>query len=64
MAITIAYVVPGEEVPLPKSAENLLELGAVDAGTPTPTTVKGETTTTVKGATTTTVAVATTTTGG
>ncbi len=63
MAVTIAYVIPGETVPQPKSAENLLELGAADAGTVTTTTIKGATTTTAKGATSTTVA-ATTTTGG
>ena len=62
MAITIAYVIPGTEVPMPKSASNLPELGAKDSAATT-TTVKGATTTTVKGATTTTVAV-TSTTGG
>lgn len=63
MAITIAYVIPGTEIPLPKSASNLPELGAKDSAATT-TTVKGATTTTVKGATTTTVAASTTTTGG
>lgn len=64
MAITIAYVAPGTEVPMPETASNLPELGAKDSATQaTTTTVKGATTTTVKGATTTTVA-ATTTTGG
>lgn len=55
MAITIAYVAPGTEVPLPKSASNLPELGAVDSAPTTATTVKGATTTTVKGSSTTTI---------
>jgi hypothetical protein len=54
MAITIAIAAPGAEIPMPKSAANLPELGAVDSGGVTTTTVKGATTTTVKGATTTT----------
>ncbi len=63
MAVTFAYVIPGTEVPMPKSATNLPELGAKDSAAPA-TTVAGATTTTVKGATTTTVAAPTTTTGG
>lgn len=54
MAITIAIAAPGAVIPMPKSAANLPQLGAVDAGGVTTTTVKGATTTTVKGATTTT----------
>jgi len=55
MAITVAIAAPGAEIPMPKSAANLPELGAVDSGgAATTTTVKGATTTTVKGATTTT----------
>ena len=54
MAITMAIAAPGVEIPMPKSAANLPELGAVDMGGVTTTTVKGATTTTVKGATTTT----------
>jgi hypothetical protein len=54
MAITIAIAAPGAEIPMPKSAANLPELGAADMGNATTTAVKGATTTTVKGATTTT----------
>lgn len=54
MAITVAIAAPGAEIPMPKSAANLPELGAADSGGVTTTTVKGATTTTVKGATTTT----------
>ena len=54
MAITMAIAAPGAEIPMPKSAANLPELGAADMGGVTTTTVKGATTTTVKGATTTT----------
>ena len=56
MAITIAYVAPGVDVPMPESASNLPELGAADGSGATTTTVAGATTTTVAGATTTTVA--------
>jgi hypothetical protein len=61
MAVTIAYVAPGVDVPMPESASNLPELGAADSGGVTTTTVAGATTTTVAGAATT---VATDTTGG
>jgi hypothetical protein len=54
MAITMAIAAPGADIPMPKSAANLPELGAADMGGVTTTTVKGATTTTVKGATTTT----------
>ena len=54
MAIAIAIAAPGADIPMPKSAANLPELGAADMGGATTTTVKGATTTTVKGATTTT----------
>jgi hypothetical protein len=54
MAVTIAIAAPGVNIPMPKSASNLPELGAADSGKATTTTVKGATTTTVKGATTTT----------
>ncbi len=54
MAVTIAIAAPGVDIPMPKSASNLPELGAADSGKATTTTVKGATTTTVKGATTTT----------
>lgn len=47
MAITIAFVAPGTDVPLPPSASNLPELGAKDqAATATTTTIAGVTTTT------------------
>ena len=62
MAITIAYVAPGVDVPMPESASNLPELGAADAGGATTTTVAGDTTTTVAGSSSTTTA--TDTTGG
>lgn len=64
MAITIAIAAPGANIPMPKSAANLPELGAADTASTTTTTVAGATTTTVKGATTTTVKGATTTTAG
>lgn len=54
MAVTVAIAAPGANIPMPKSAANLLELGAADMGGVTTTTVEGATTTTVKGATTTT----------
>ena len=54
MAVTVAIAAPGVNIPMPKSAANLLELGAADMGGVTTTTVEGATTTTVKGATTTT----------
>lgn len=57
MAITIAYIAPGTEIPMPPSAANLPELGAVDAGAPAPTTTVAGSATTVAGSqTTTTVA--------
>ena len=56
MAMMIAFAPADADIPLPASAANLPELGAVDAGGATTTTVAG-------GATTTTVA-GTTTTGG
>ena len=46
MAITVAIAAPGADIPMPKSAANLQELGAVDSGGVTTTTVKGATTTT------------------
>ena len=64
MAITIAYVAPGTEIPMPPTAKDLPALGAADKGGATTTTVKGATTSTVKGATTTTVESTTTTTKG
>lgn len=52
MAMTIAFVPLGTEVPMPKSASELPALGAVDSGATT--TVASATTTTVAGATTST----------
>jgi len=63
MVIVVAFVPKGADAPpLPESAVNLPELGAVDGAGATTSTVAGATTTTVAGATTTTVAGATTTT--
>ena len=63
MVVVIAFVPKGADAPpLPESAVNLPELGAVDGAGMTTTTVSGVTTTTVAGATTTTAAGATTTT--
>lgn len=57
MAVTIAYIAPGTEIPMPPSATNLPELGAVDSGATAPTTtVAGTDTTVAGGASTTTVA--------
>lgn len=65
MVIVVAFVPKGADAPpLPESAVNLPELGAVDGAGATTSTVAGVTTTTVAGATTTTVAGATTTTAG
>ena len=62
MVIVVAFVPKGADAPpLPESAVNLPELGAVDGAGATTSTVVGATTTTVAGATTTTVAGATTT---
>ena len=62
MVIVVAFVPKGADAPpLPESAVNLPELGAVDGAGATTSTVAGVTTTTVAGATTTTVAGATTT---
>lgn len=60
--ITLYYGAADAEIPKPLTAANLAELGAVDGGDVTATTVAGETTTTVAGDTTTTVAGETTTT--
>ena len=63
--IVVAFVPKGADAPpLPESAVNLPELGAVDGAGATTSTVAGVTTTAVAGATTTTVAGATTTTTG
>ena len=62
MAIMVAFAPADAEIPMPASAANLPELGAIDSGGITTTTLAGATTTTVAGATTTTVA--STTTGG
>ena len=63
MVIVVAFVPKDADAPpLPESAVNLPELGAVDGAGATTLTVAGVTTTTVAGATTTTVAGATTTT--
>ena len=63
MVVVIAYVPKGADAPpLPESAVNLPELGAVDGAGATTSTVAGVTTTTAAGATTTTVAGASTTT--
>jgi hypothetical protein len=63
MVIVVAFVPKDADAPpLPESAVNLPELGAVDGAGATTSTVAGVTTTTVAGATTTTVAGATTTT--
>ena len=63
MVVVIAFVPKGADAPpLPESAVNLPELGAVDGAGATATTIAGQTTTTVAGETTTTVAGATTTT--
>jgi hypothetical protein len=66
MVIVVAFVPKDADAPpLPESAVNLPELGAVDGAGATTSTVAGVTTTTVAGATTTTtVAGATTTTTG
>ena len=65
MVIVVAFVPKcADAPPLPESAVNLPELGAVDGAGATTSTVAGVTTTTVAGATTTTVAGATTTTTG
>ncbi len=65
MVVVIAFVPKGADAPpLPESAVNLPELGAVDGAGVTTSTVAGVTTTTAVGATTTTVAGATTTTTG
>jgi hypothetical protein len=65
MVIVVAFVPKGADAPpLPESAVNLPELGAVDGAGATTSTVAGVTTTAVAGATTTTVAGATTTTTG
>jgi hypothetical protein len=64
MAITIAFVPKGTDVPKPPSAANLPELGAADTGGVTPTTVGGTTATTTAGATTTAPSGATSTSGG
>jgi hypothetical protein len=63
MVIVVAFVPKGADAPpLPESAVNLPELGAVDGAGATTSTVAGVTTTTAAGATTTTVAGASTTT--
>jgi hypothetical protein len=63
MVIVVAFVPKGADAPpLPESAVNLPELGAVDGAGATTSTVAGVTTTTVAGATTTTTGSATTTT--
>jgi hypothetical protein len=62
MVVVIAFVPKNADAPpLPESAVNLPELGAVDGAGATTSTVAGATTSTVAGATTTTVAGATTT---
>ena len=60
MAMMVALAPADADIPMPASATNLPELGAVDTGGVTTTTVAGATTTTVAGATTTTVASTTT----
>lgn len=57
MAVTIAYIAPGTEIPLPPSAANLPELGAIDAG---PATTIAGTATTIAGTATTVAGSATT----
>jgi hypothetical protein len=63
MAVMFVFAAPGAEIPMPASASNLPELGAVDTGGATTTTVAGATTSTVEGSTDTTVAATTTTAG-
>ena len=64
MVVVIAFVADDAEVPLPESAVNLPELGAVDGGAVPTTTVAGGTTTTVAGETTTSSPATTSTTQG
>lgn len=49
MAITVAFVAPGVDIPLPESAEKLADIVAAEYGAVTTTTVKGATTTTTGG---------------
>jgi len=46
MAVTVAFVAPGVDVPKPPSADQLIELGAIDSGqvAPTTTVATGDTT--------------------
>ena len=53
MAVTIAFIAPGTEIPMPPSATNLPELGAVDSGALAPTTTVAGSDTTVAGTDTT-----------
>lgn len=54
MAMMVAFAPVGADIPMPASASNLLELGAVDSGiAPSTTVAGGSTTTTVAGTTTT-----------
>jgi hypothetical protein len=49
MAIAVAYVAPGVEIPLPDSAAKLSDIVASEFGGGTTTTVAGGTTTTTGG---------------
>ncbi len=52
MAVTVAFIAPGDEIPLPPTASNLPELGAIDTGGATSTTVAGQTSSTIASTTT------------
>jgi hypothetical protein len=49
MAIAVAYVAPGVEIPLPDSAAKLSDIVASEFGGGTTTTIAGGTTTTTGG---------------
>ena len=49
MAIAVAYVVPGTQIPLPESAAKLSDIVATEFGGGPTTTVAGATTTTTGG---------------
>jgi hypothetical protein len=52
MAVTVAFIAPGDEIPLPPTASNLPELGSADSSGATTTTVAGQTSSTVASTTT------------
>jgi hypothetical protein len=49
MAIAVAYVAPGTQIPLPESATDLADIVASEFGGGTTTTIAGATTTTTGG---------------